>query len=109
MIITMNEFLLPLLALLASLVEGALLGVFFFVGLWWTVCKIESTKHVALLFLGSTLLRTSVVILGFYFLLGDNWQRLIAGLLGFIIARIVIIRLTRGGVQSKGSVAAGRS
>jgi F1F0 ATPase subunit 2 len=105
----MNEFLLPLLALLVGLLEGALLGVFFFVGLWWTVRKIESTKHVALLFLGSMLLRTSVVILGFYFVLGDNWQRLIAGLLGFIIARIVITRLTRGGVESKGSIAAGSS
>ena len=109
MSITMNEFLLPLLALLVSWVEGALLGVFFFGGLCLTVRKIESTKHVALLFLGSMLLRTSVVILGFYFVLGDNWQRLIAGLLGFIIARIVITRLTRDGVQSKGSIAAGNS
>lgn len=105
----MNESLLPLLALLVGLVEGALLGVFFFVGLWWTVRKIEPTKHVALLFLGSMLLRTSVVILGFYFVLGDNWQRLIAGLLGFIIARILVTRLTRDGVQSKSNVAAGSS
>jgi F1F0 ATPase subunit 2 len=105
----MNEFLLPLLVLLVSLVEGALLGVFFFGGLLWTVRRIESAKNVGLLFLGSRLLRTSIVILGFYFVLGDNWQRLIAGLLGFIIARIVITRLTRDGAQSKVSVAAGRS
>jgi len=102
----MNELLLPPLTLLVSLVEGALLGLFFFLGLWWTVHKLESKKHVALFFLGSMLLRTSVVILGFYFLLGDNWQRLIAGLLGFIIARIVITRLTRSSVQKKGNIAA---
>ena len=97
----MNEFLLLLFALLVALLEGALLGVFFFAGLWWTVRKIESTKQVALLFLGSMLLRTSVVVLGFYFILGDNWQRLLAGLLGFIIARIIVTRLTRIADQSK--------
>ena len=105
----MNELLLPPLTLLVSLVEGALLGLFFFLGLWWTVHKLESKKHVALFFLGSMLLRTSVVILGFYFLLGDNWQRLIAGLLGFIIARTVITRLTRSSLHTKDNIAAGSS
>jgi len=105
----MNEFLLLLFALLVALLEGALLGVFFFAGLWWTVRKIESSKQVALLFLGSMLLRTSVVILGFYFILGDNWQRLLAGLLGFIIVRIIVTRLTRIADQSKNSITAGSS
>ena len=103
----MNEFLLLLFALLVALLEGALLGVFFFAGLWCTVRKIESTKQVALLFLGSMLLRTSVVILGFYFILGDNWQRLLAGLLGFVIVRIIVTRLTRIADQSKNSITAG--
>jgi F1F0 ATPase subunit 2 len=97
----MNEF----MSLVFALLAGALLGVFFFAGLWWTVRKIESTKQVALLFLGSMLLRTSVVILGFYFILGDNWQRLVAGLLGFIIARIIVTRLTRVADQSKNTLA----
>jgi F1F0 ATPase subunit 2 len=87
----MNE----LISLAFALLVGVLLGLFFFAGLWWTVRKIESSKQVALLFLGSMLLRTSVVILGFYFILGDNWQRLLAGMLGFVIARIIVTRLTR--------------
>lgn len=98
----MNEFL-----LLLALLEGALLGMFFFAGLWWTVRKIESSKQVALLFLASMLLRTSVVLVGFYFILGDNWQRLLAGLLGFIIARIIVTRLTRISDQSKNTITAG--
>lgn len=93
----MNEFLHLLLALL----EGALLGVFFFAGLWWTVRKLESAKYVALLFLGSMVLRTGTVVLGFYFVLGDNWQHLLAGLLGFVIVRIIIARLSRIADQSK--------
>jgi F1F0 ATPase subunit 2 len=101
----MNEF----FSLVFSLLAGGFLGVFFFAGLWWTVRKIESSKRVALLFLGSMLLRTSVVILGFYFILGDNWQRLVAGLLGFVIARIIIIRLTRIADQSEKSITAGSS
>ncbi len=105
----MNEFMSPVFALSLALLAGALLGVFFFVGLWWTVRKLESTNHVALLFLGSMLLRTGVVILGFYFILGDNWQRLAAGLLGFIIARIIVTRLTRITEQSKNTITAGGS
>jgi len=93
----MNEFLYLMLALL----EGILLGVFFFAGLWWTVRQLDSSKHVALLFLTSMLLRTSFVILGFYFILGDNWQRLLAGLLGFVIARIIITRFARSTDQLK--------
>ena len=93
----MNEFLYLMLALL----EGILLGVFFFAGLWWTVRQLDSSKHVSLLFLTSMLLRTSVVILGFYFILGDNWQRLLAGLLGFVIARIIITRFARSTDQLK--------
>ena len=95
--IIMNEF----LHLLVALLEGALLGVFFFAGLWWTVRKLYSSKQVAFLFLGSMLLRTSVVILGFHFILGDNWQHLLAGLLGFVIARFMVTRLTRIADRSK--------
>lgn len=90
-----------LLHLLSALLEGALLGVFFYSGLWLTVRKIGSSKRVALLFLGSMLLRTSVVMLGFYFILGDNWQHLLAGLLGFVIARIIVTRLTHIADQTK--------
>jgi len=97
------------MSLVFALLAGALLGVFFFAGLWWTVRRLESSKHVALLFLGSMLLRTSVVILGFYFILGDNWQRLLAGLLGFIIARIIVTRLTRIAEQSENTITAGGS
>jgi F1F0 ATPase subunit 2 len=83
-----------------ALAEGALLGIFFFAGLWWTVRKLDSTKRVALWFLGSMLFRTSLVIVGFYFILGDDWKKLLAGLLGFVIARMIVTRLT----TSRGSV-----
>ena len=78
--------------LAAALMAGIVLGAFFVGGLWWTGRKGVASDRAALWFLGSMLLRTSVVVLGFYFILGDNWQRLVAGLLGFVIARIVATR-----------------
>jgi F1F0 ATPase subunit 2 len=88
------------LELLFALVEGAILGVLFFIGLWWTVRKLETVKHVALLFLGSLLLRTGIVVVGFYFIMDEHWQRLVVALLGFIIARIIVTRLIRLSTQS---------
>ncbi len=79
--------------------QGILLGMFFYAGLWWTVLKIVSSKNVALWFLSSLLLRTSIVLLGFYFVMGDNWQKLVAGLFGFTLARILVTRLTRTAKQ----------
>jgi F1F0 ATPase subunit 2 len=87
----MNEWVTLALALMA----GLLLGAIFFGGLWCTVRKGVTSKRTTLWFLGSVLLRTSVVLLGFYFVLGDHWQRLVAGLLGFVIARLIATWLTR--------------
>ena len=48
------------LALALAFLAGALLGVFFFGGLWWTVQKGVASETPALWFLGSLLLRTSL-------------------------------------------------
>ena len=87
----MNNFL--ILAL--TLVAGLLLGAIFFGGLWWTVRKGVSSKHPALWFLGSMVLRMSIVLAGFYFVGQADWHRLVVCLLGFIIARYIVMRLTR--------------
>lgn len=81
--------------LVFSLIAGMMFGAFFFGGLLWTVRKGVSAKHPALWFFGSMLVRTSIVVLGFYFIFGDSWQRLVVGLFGFICARLIVIRFTR--------------
>ena len=83
------------LILAFSSVAGALLGGFFFGGLWWTVRKAVSSRQPALWFLGSMLLRTGIVLPGFYVVSGGDWKRLLASLLGFVIARLIVTRLTR--------------
>ncbi|MBU1424972.1 MAG: ATPase F0F1 [Gammaproteobacteria bacterium] len=84
---------------ISSLIAGLLLGAFFFGGLWWTVRKGLKSQRAALWFFGSMLLRTGVVMLGFYWLLGDSWQRMLVGLLGFFIARLLVTWLTREAEQ----------
>jgi F1F0 ATPase subunit 2 len=89
------------LSLAAALIAGIVLGAFFFGGLWWTVNKGLSSKRTALWFFGSMLVRMFIVVLGFYFILGDDWKRLLAGLLGFVIARMALMRLTRETEQTR--------
>ncbi len=83
------------LTLMLALVAGVLLGAIFFGGLWWTVQKGVSSKRSALWFFGSLLLRTSIALAGFYFIARGHWERLLVCLLGFIIARLIVIQLTR--------------
>ena len=87
----MNEALTLALALTA----GAGLGAIFFGGLWWTVRNGVSSARPALWFLGSLLLRMGIVLAGFYFVSGGQWKRLVACLVGFIIARVVVTWLMR--------------
>ena len=82
------------LGLLSALVAGALLGAIFFGGLWWTVGKVVSSKHPALLVFTSLLLRMTVTLTCFYFVASGHWERLLACLLGFLIARLIVRRLT---------------
>ena len=81
------------LALLLSGMAGAALGVVFFGGLWWTVRKAVTSGQPALWFFGSVLLRMAVALAGFYFVSDGHWERLLACLLGFVIARFILMRL----------------
>ena len=86
----MNEIVKLLLAGGAGLVLGAI----FFGGLWWTIRKGVSSKRPAFWFLGSLLVRTNIVLTGFYFVSAGHWQWLLACLLGFVTARVLATRLT---------------
>ena len=84
------------LPLALALVAGALLGAFFFGGLWWTVQQGTTSDRPALWFTGSLLLRTGTVLAGFYFVSQGHWSMLVACLLGFVIARVIVVKwLTR--------------
>jgi F1F0 ATPase subunit 2 len=83
------------LGLLLVLGTGVLLGTIFFGGLWWTIQKGVSSKRPALWFSGSLLLRTSIAMAGFFFIARGHSERLLVCLVGFVSARLIVMRLTR--------------
>ena len=89
-------------SLVLALLAGLVLGVLFFGGLWWTVQKAFLSERPALWFLSSLLLRTCFVLAGFYLVAQNHWSRLATCLLGFVIARVIVVkRLTRAPVEER--------
>lgn len=86
----------PLAWLLAA-VGGALLGLFYYAGLWFTLRRLPEQAHPALWVFGSFALRLAVSMAGFYFILGPdrNLPRLGVALLAFIVARVLLTRRLR--------------
>jgi F1F0 ATPase subunit 2 len=82
----------PTMLLLAG-GAGVLLGVLFFGGLWWTVQRGLASRRPALWFVGSFVLRASVVLAGMYVVSGGRWEALLACLVGFVAARVIVTRL----------------
>ena len=81
-----------ILALALAHFAGALLGTFFFGGLWWTVQKGVVSERPALWFLGSLLVRTSLILAGFYFVSQGHWSGLVMCFIGFLIARLIVVK-----------------
>jgi F1F0 ATPase subunit 2 len=83
------------LSLALALAAGLVLGAMFFGGLWWTVLRGVSSSNPALWFICRLLLRSSIALTGFYLVGNEHWERLLVCLLGFIVARFIVTRLTR--------------
>jgi F1F0 ATPase subunit 2 len=90
-----------------ALAAGLVLGAFFFGGLWWTVGKGLASPHPALWFFASMLVRTSVTLAGFYFVGREEWQRWLLCLFGFVLARMVVKRLTRPRIENQSAATSG--
>jgi F1F0 ATPase subunit 2 len=78
--------------LFLSLLAGALLGLIFFAGLWWTLKMGLISERPALWFMSSFFLRVSIVLTGFYMISQTDWKYVLLSLLGFLIARIYLTR-----------------
>jgi len=81
-----------LLQLVAVFLAGALLGLFYFVGLWFTLRSIHTVRQPGLLLLFSYVVRVAVVMLAFYFIMAGDWKRIIVCLVGFLVMRYFMIR-----------------
>ncbi len=96
----MNE----ILILLFVLMIGSLLSLVFFCGLWWTIQKALSSNQPALWFVCSLLLRTVIVLVGFYLIGQDNWKRLVVCVFGFYMTRLILLHFIRVVEKSNTSV-----
>jgi F1F0 ATPase subunit 2 len=77
-----------------ALLVGALLGLLFFGGLWWTVRHAATFRQPGLAVFTSLLLRTGLTLAGFYAAADGHWQRLLWCLAGFVAARVVLTHWT---------------
>ncbi|MCB0655132.1 MAG: ATP synthase subunit I [Saprospiraceae bacterium] len=84
----MNEW----MAYVLSILTGGALGWFYFQILWWTTQKGLHAKQPLIWFLGSSILRTVVVLAGIWLVSGGHWQRILLSLLGFVLVRIYLVR-----------------
>ena len=79
-------------SILAGLLAGAALGVFFYGGLWLTVKRLPGANYPALLALGSFWMRSLVTVAGFVLLMRAGWEYAAIALVGFPLGRLVISR-----------------
>ncbi len=89
------------LNLVISFLAGIVLGVFFFGGLWWTVLKISGSGRPYLISMVSFIVRTAVVLGGFYLLLTSGWQFLLTSLAGFLVTRTILAYKLKAGAEVK--------
>lgn len=84
----------PWLEWLVAMLAGGVLGVFFFGGLWWTLRRALASTRPALWVMGSLILRVGLTAGGFLLVSAGEWQRVLACLVGFWLARQVVTRFS---------------
>lgn len=79
---------------------GVLSGLLFFGGLWWTIKRALSSSRPHRWFLGSLPVRASLVLAGFHLGASGDGTRLLFCLLGFVLARGLVVRVVRFAEQA---------
>lgn len=82
-----------------ALAVGIGLGMVFFGGLRLTVQMLPGTARPWLWAAVSFALRSTAVLLGFYWIAGERWTAWMAGLLGFLLSRTVLVRHARAQIN----------
>ena len=81
----------PFVELLITFPAGMALGFSYFAGLWFTVLQLPVARYPVLLSLSSFAVRLTVSLGGLYLLMANQGERLVLGLLGFLLARITLM------------------
>jgi F1F0 ATPase subunit 2 len=78
--------------LLFSFLTGIGLGGVYFAGLWETVRKLPDVEKPVRRMALSYVLRTTIVLSGFYFVMQGEWERLAVAMVGFLLMRELLLR-----------------
>ena len=79
--------------MIGALLGGAALGVIFFGGLFWTTEHLMHCNWPQAVVVTSFATRVLIVVIGFYWLMAGAPARALAALLGFVVARAILVRL----------------
>jgi F1F0 ATPase subunit 2 len=82
--------------LCVNLAIGFVSGVFYFYGLWLTIRRLPICWSPALWLLASFALRAAVTLSILLIVTQGRWERIIAFLLGLLLARMLLIRRVQG-------------
>lgn len=80
------------ISILTAFAGGLVVGLIYFWSLKYVVSHMLTSKHPALVMIGSYILRTVFMLLAFYLIMDGELIRLLACFVGFILVRIIIIR-----------------
>lgn len=83
------------LALIPAFLSGGLLGLIYFGGLWLTIRSLPGARMPGVMVIISLIARLALVLTGFYWVMGGRWERMLACLVGFLVARTVVVNKTR--------------
>ncbi len=71
---------------------GAIIGLFYFRGLWWTVSKCRTAGNPFAVYLLSLIVRTAVLLGCLFLLMQLGVVQMLIGLVGFYVVRVVVVR-----------------
>lgn len=77
-------------------------GALYFIGLWWTVRRMKTSRRPTVLTLVSFLMRAALVLVVFYLAAQGQWEGFLGCLIGFILARVVVTRRLRPRAPEQG-------
>ena len=91
---------------LGAALAGALLGLAYFAGLWWTVQRAGRARHPAALVAASFVVRAALAVTALLLIMAGDVVRLLVALAAFLAVRTVVLWRVRRGLHGAGRVRA---
>jgi F1F0 ATPase subunit 2 len=93
-----------LAGVLGAALAGALLGLAYFAGLWWTVRRAGRARHPAALVAASFVVRAALAVTALLYIMAGDVVRLLVALGAFLVVRTAALWRVRRGLHGAGRV-----